>query len=173
MIVCQYEQIGSFFVLNMILVVISVQFGETKNREMKAMSLEQAKEAAHSKKNHQVQSQIGCWEGILQALGQLIFESAIKLFPSLKSKPKEGDEEEDDLQVMAATSVRHTTVLKLLCCCCFKGLSKTQLFKFVFNVRDKFREFAESKYFQQSILAAILFNSVFMGIEHHDQVNKY
>ena len=139
---------------------------------MKAMSLEHAKEAAHSKKKHQVQSQIGCWEGILQALGQLIFESAVKLFPSLKPKTKEDEEEEDDLQAQTAASVRHTTVLKLLCCCCFKCLSKTQLFKLVFDVRDKFRQFAESKYFQQSILAAILFNSVFMGIEHHDQVKN-
>ena len=48
-------QIGSFFLLNIILVIISVQFGKTKKRELELVRLRQELEAAGVQNEQAVQ----------------------------------------------------------------------------------------------------------------------
>lgn len=73
---CYLFQIGSFLLLNMWLVIISVQFGETKSRESKLMSEE--RRLAHisnsSISTKSSMDSVGAWESLLEGVGSLILK---------------------------------------------------------------------------------------------------
>jgi hypothetical protein len=56
------------------------------------------------------------------------------------------------------------------CFCCAKQLSDSRFCKCVKYCKDKLKRFVDSKFYQRTILFAILINTLSMGIEHHKQV---
>jgi hypothetical protein len=66
-------------------------------------------------------------------------------------------------------SSRHTTSLQACFLCCYGSFTKTALYRGYFWLRDKVMFAVESPWFQNAILGAILVNSIFMGIEYHEQ----
>lgn len=56
------------------------------------------------------------------------------------------------------------------CFCCAKRLASTRLCRFLTSFQRRLRDFVDGKFFQRTILFAILINTLSMGIEHHQQV---
>lgn len=56
------------------------------------------------------------------------------------------------------------------CFCCAKQLASTHLCRFLTSFQRRLRDFVDGKFFQRTILFAILINTLSMGIEHHQQV---
>lgn len=162
--------IGSFFLLNMVLVVISVQFSETKAREEKLIAKEKREEwlaLSHSTNSTFVDMvEKNWWEELLLLLARMV----VKPFEMLCGAQYNINNQQRHRQpLINPESCRHTTTLQILFCC-YQSFSETFLFKKLFNLRDKVRVIVDSQWFQHSILAAILVNSIFMGIEYHEQV---
>ncbi len=144
----------------MVLVVISIQFGETKKRETKLMEIENHKEQEQNPESeHKEQS--GCWEGILLSMIQIVKGLLKKCCPSLRTIDKSNK------------SKSEMTCLKIVCFCCFDKISDTKCYKLMLKLRLMVKYLVDHEYFGRIILGAILLNSIFMGIEHHNQVKPY
>ena len=162
--------IGSFFLLNMVLVVISVQFSETKSREEKLMAKEKREERmANSNSSSSItsaesQNEKGALEELLFYLVRLIKNPIENIFRIKIGHPKRKQGDPD--------SSRYTTTLQILICC-FRPLSNTKIFKLSFDLRDFVKKVVDSSYFQNFIFGTILVNSIFMGVEYHNQVYQF
>lgn len=163
----------------MVLVIISVQFGETRKRETELMLQERRQFASTSTiKTVTSADRVGQWESLLQLIGSLISKLLTKIKAvccktdqsqqNTKKGRKKGSSKHRHSPGKAKTA-RDTTTLKLLCCCCFKQISQTRLFIFIFDSRDRLHKFVIGNIFPQIIFLAILVNSFLMAIEHHEQ----
>lgn len=146
----------------MVLVVISVQFSETKEREIQLMIDEKNKLRRGSQTSSiTLNEKTNSWESILLIIGELVQKVYYKIFK--KNVKRKRSHKRDK-------TARDTTSLRILCLCCFKSISKRTCFKKFFDLRDKISFFCMSECFQNMILVSIVINSIFMGIEHYDQV---
>ena len=155
---------GSYFYLNLFLVVIAMKFEGTKANLKKEFLRKQKTLEQQCASNNQLIDmtavKTSAWEKILQTCGKLIFKILYKIY-----KPAKSDN-------FAKNPNTFNTSLKMCCFCCFERISSYQVFKSVFDFRENIKEFIESKYFQLALLCAILLNTLSMAIEHHNQVIK-
>ncbi len=148
----------------MVLVVISVQFGETKNREVALMDQERQ---LHTKSTDSFQSILSTnvWEEILLFIGHGFKMAVEKVFgiivPGRNRRQKRTFWEDE--------SARDTTMLHVLCCCCYSSISESAAFNCFFRLREKAKMIIITQSFQNFILGAIVVNSFFMAIEYHNQ----
>ena len=139
-----FSKLGSFFLLNLFVVVISVQFGETKQRETDRIKLERRLLT----RNHSTcasfssESSNSCWKETLKYVVSRLEKTVVKL---------------GGIFFVNTKSSRPTN-----CCRCSR----------VSTFRQEVKSFIETKLFENTIFAAIFINSIFMGIEHHEQVNS-
>ena len=97
---------------------------------------------------------MGLWETILNFIGSIL-QKIFKIKPS---------------NALGSDDAIHTTSFKVLCCCFFDNVSSTKAFNLFFQLRRKVRQFVETNLFRNFILVAIFFNSLFLAVEHHNQV---
>jgi len=156
----------------MVLVIFSVQFGETKKREAGLIKQERRMARLASSSitiNSSIKSQtkLNAWNSLLLAIGYLILNMRDVLVKTCTNRPVKRRREQS--YNLTSDSAIKTTFFHVLCCCCFKKLSKLRGFQAYFQLRDKCRSFVEGHYFSRFILGAILINSFFMALEHHGQ----
>lgn len=149
----------------MVLVVISVQFSETKERESRLMANENRVNNPSSPSSVSIVGKKNMWEELLLAIGRA-FKSIVKKIFCIKI----GGNNHKRYRGWEFSSSRETTSLQVLFCCCYNSLNSSKAFKLAFEVRDKVRELVESQKFQNFILGSIVVNSAFMAFEHHNQV---
>ena len=128
----------------MFLVVISVQFHCTKERETSRIKANQKSKSLDEKSS--------CWEQILGAVWH-----SVKKIPTPLNRTKQ-------------TKSKHVTSLQIFCCCCFDRIADTSCFITLFKAREGLKTIIKSSICQNLIFAAILLNTFFMAIEHHGQV---
>ena len=129
----------------MFLVVISVQFHCTKERETSRIKANQ--------KSELIDKNTSCWEQILGAIWH-----SINKIPRPLKKAKQ-------------TKSKQVTSLQIFCCCCFDRLANTNCFIMLFKARGGLNAIIKSSICQNLIFSAILLNTFSMAIEHHGQVS--
>ncbi len=166
----------------MVLVIISVQFGETRKRESELMLKERRQFASTSTfKSESSSNHVGQWEALLQLVANLLCQLYQKCiahccccccYGHCCQHQKPETRNKSRAKKSKPLSARNTTSLKLFCFCCFKRISRSRPFIVVFDFRDRLHKFVVGNIFSQIILLAILVNSFLMAVEHHQQV-KY
>uniref|UniRef100_A0A3Q3WIF8 Ion transport domain-containing protein n=1 Tax=Mola mola TaxID=94237 RepID=A0A3Q3WIF8_MOLML len=189
--------VGSFFMINLCLVVIATQFSETKQREHQLMQEQRAQCSSSST----LASEPGdCYEELFQLVCHILRKARrqiVTLFNTLRGKPRgfrapcSHHIKQDHASAMALTSASTTDS----CPQCATALSVTDGVGPVCSAKDEAEDGAveetdgegkqckalwhdtrmklwgivESKYFNRGIMIAILINTISMGIEHHEQ----
>ncbi|XP_059353762.1 voltage-dependent T-type calcium channel subunit alpha-1I-like [Carassius carassius] len=179
--------VGSFFMINLCLVVIATQFSETKQREHQLMEEQRAARLSSST----LDSLVGpsdCYEEIFQLVCHILRKvrrRTAAFCRMLCYKPPEQMDEKTNIngrekslqqQDGAAPSTsaanqeteeeaaeekdRNKRV---------GGACRRRSRKLLMEMRVKLRGIVESKYFNRGIMVAILINTISMGIEHHEQ----
>ena len=160
------KKLGSFCLLNMFVVVISVQFSVTKETENRVMAQELKKERELKAASDEVivdepvPEKIGALEAVLIAIGELLLGLVEKVYKVKRTNTRH----------VERGDASNTTSLKLLLCCCFGSVARSRPYTTLFKMRRTVRKFVEDTPFQNFIVTAIFVNSVFMAIEHHNQV---
>uniref|UniRef100_A0A8C3R740 Calcium voltage-gated channel subunit alpha1 I n=1 Tax=Cyanoderma ruficeps TaxID=181631 RepID=A0A8C3R740_9PASS len=178
--------VGSFFMINLCLVVIATQFSETKQREHQLMQEQRARYLSSSTVASYMEPG-DCYEEIFQYVCHILRKAkrrTLGLYNSVQSwrhghvqEPRDarpvldrtGSDQEDggasegegegcqeDQGALALEEVEKGGWLKL----CHDMWQE---------VRVKLRVIVDSKYFNRGIMIAILVNTISMGIEHHEQ----
>uniref|UniRef100_A0A8C1V402 Calcium voltage-gated channel subunit alpha1 I n=1 Tax=Cyprinus carpio TaxID=7962 RepID=A0A8C1V402_CYPCA len=177
--------VGSFFMINLCLVVIATQFSETKQREHQLMQEQRATRLSSSTLASLVEPS-DCYEEIFQLVCHVLRKGRRRtaaFFRTLCCKPPEKMHEktninggEKSLQQHAAPDAsaanqetegeapNETERFKRAEGACW-GRSR----ELWMEMRVKLRGIVESKYFNRGIMVAILINTISMGIEHHEQ----
>uniref|UniRef100_A0A8C7IJ41 Voltage-dependent T-type calcium channel subunit alpha n=1 Tax=Oncorhynchus kisutch TaxID=8019 RepID=A0A8C7IJ41_ONCKI len=140
--------VGSFFMLNLCLVVIATQFSETKQRENALMRSEQrARYLSNASTLASYQEPGSCYEEILRYIGHLyrkltrrVARAGVKLPLYLPSRPLRPDPRPQLHDLQGEGPHRHTGV-----------------------------RVVSSRYFNRGIMISILINTLSMGIEFHQQ----
>uniref|UniRef100_A0AAZ3S5E2 Voltage-dependent T-type calcium channel subunit alpha n=1 Tax=Oncorhynchus tshawytscha TaxID=74940 RepID=A0AAZ3S5E2_ONCTS len=178
--------IGSFFMINLCLVVIATQFSETKQREHQLMQ-EQRAQCLSSSTLASLHEPGDCYEELFQLVCHMLRKArrrSVALYNQLRGRPlpppptrgrgrgggrgggsgavEETDREENHLEEKAEEG---------------EGVKKKRKRRSCFGhckdmwdeMRKKLWGIVESKYFNRGIMIAILINTISMGIEHHNQ----
>uniref|UniRef100_A0AAZ3NV25 Voltage-dependent T-type calcium channel subunit alpha n=1 Tax=Oncorhynchus tshawytscha TaxID=74940 RepID=A0AAZ3NV25_ONCTS len=140
--------VGSFFMLNLCLVVIATQFSETKQRENALMRSEQrARYLSNASTLASYQEPGSCYEEILRYIGHLyrkltrrVARAGVKLPLYLPPRPLRPDPRPQLHDLQGEGPHRHTGV-----------------------------RVVSSRYFNRGIMISILINTLSMGIEFHQQ----
>uniref|UniRef100_A0A8L0DRS1 Ion transport domain-containing protein n=1 Tax=Oncorhynchus mykiss TaxID=8022 RepID=A0A8L0DRS1_ONCMY len=178
--------IGSFFMINLCLVVIATQFSETKQREHQLMQ-EQRAQCLSSSTLASLHEPGDCYEELFQLVCHMLRKArrrSVALYNQLRGRPlpppptrgrgrgggrgggegggsaNGGEREENHLEEKAEEG---------------EGVKKKRRSCFGHckdmwdEMRKKLWGIVESKYFNRGIMIAILINTISMGIEHHNQ----
>uniref|UniRef100_A0A8B9G829 Voltage-dependent T-type calcium channel subunit alpha n=1 Tax=Amazona collaria TaxID=241587 RepID=A0A8B9G829_9PSIT len=173
--------VGSFFMINLCLVVIATQFSETKQREHQLMQEQRARYLSSSTVASYMEPG-DCYEEIFQYICHIMRKAkrrTLGLYNSIQSR-RQGHVQQSNAKIgMNRKSQRH-----------YKGSREDQgtsalekeeeeeveeggrlkLCSDMWReVRIKLRVIVDSKYFNRGIMIAILVNTISMGIEHHEQ----
>uniref|UniRef100_A0A8C1Z1B7 Calcium voltage-gated channel subunit alpha1 I n=1 Tax=Cyprinus carpio TaxID=7962 RepID=A0A8C1Z1B7_CYPCA len=172
--------VGSFFMINLCLVVIATQFSETKQREHQLMQEQRATRLSSSTLASLVEPS-DCYEEIFQLVCHVLRKGRRRtaaFFRTLCCKPPEKIAElfshctTDGAAPDASAANQETEG---------EAPNETERFKRAegacwgrsrelwMEMRVKLRGIVESKYFNRGIMVAILINTISMGIEHHEQ----
>ncbi|XP_049576538.1 voltage-dependent T-type calcium channel subunit alpha-1I [Syngnathus scovelli] len=182
--------VGSFFMINLCLVVIATQFSETKQREHQLMQEQRARCSSSST----LASEPGdCYEELFQLLCHVLRKArrhAVALFNALRGKPRgfrargrrpaqangRGARQRRDLLPHGPAAGRDKTnhaprgePPSLPDEAGGQADSCERCGRLWYATRRKLWAIVESKYFNRGIMIAILINTISMGIEHHQQ----
>uniref|UniRef100_A0A8C1V0U2 Calcium voltage-gated channel subunit alpha1 Ib n=1 Tax=Cyprinus carpio TaxID=7962 RepID=A0A8C1V0U2_CYPCA len=177
--------VGSFFMINLCLVVIATQFSETKQREHQLMQEQRAARLSSST----LASLVGpsdCYEEIFQLVCHVLRKGrrhTAAFFRTLCCKPPEQAQEksninggEKSLQQHAAPDAsaasqetEEEAAEEKDRCKKVEVACRRRSRELWMEMRVKLRGIVESKYFNRGIMVAILINTISMGIEHHEQ----
>uniref|UniRef100_A0A8C1NQS6 Calcium voltage-gated channel subunit alpha1 I n=1 Tax=Cyprinus carpio TaxID=7962 RepID=A0A8C1NQS6_CYPCA len=176
--------VGSFFMINLCLVVIATQFSETKQREHQLMQEQRAARLSSST----LASLVGpsdCYEEIFQLVCHVLRKGrrhTAAFFRTLCCKPPEqaqektninggekslqqhGEGERGDWMETEEEAAEEKDRCKKVEVACRRRSRELWM-----EMRVKLRGIVESKYFNRGIMVAILINTISMGIEHHEQ----
>uniref|UniRef100_A0A3B4UEC8 Voltage-dependent T-type calcium channel subunit alpha n=1 Tax=Seriola dumerili TaxID=41447 RepID=A0A3B4UEC8_SERDU len=188
--------VGSFFMINLCLVVIATQFSETKQREHQLMQEQRAQCSSSST----LASEPGdCYEELFQLVCHVLRKArrqTVALFNTLRGKPRavlrhvvfcymvlytdhftisaSGEAEEGAVEEADREGAQSGGKEKGK-----KGQDgaenhggcspRKQCTNLWYETRRKLWGIVESKYFNRGIMIAILINTISMGIEHHEQ----
>uniref|UniRef100_A0A8C1NSZ6 Calcium voltage-gated channel subunit alpha1 I n=1 Tax=Cyprinus carpio TaxID=7962 RepID=A0A8C1NSZ6_CYPCA len=170
--------VGSFFMINLCLVVIATQFSETKQREHQLMQEQRAARLSSST----LASLVGpsdCYEEIFQLVCHVLRKGrrhTAAFFRTLCCKPPDAelfshcttDGAAPDASAASQETEEEAAEEKDRCkkveVACRRRSRELWM-----EMRVKLRGIVESKYFNRGIMVAILINTISMGIEHHEQ----
>ncbi|MEQ2175233.1 hypothetical protein GOODEAATRI_016012, partial [Goodea atripinnis] len=187
--------VGSFFMINLCLVVIATQFSETKQREHQLMQEQRARCSSSST----LASEPGdCYEELFQLVCHCLRKArrqTVAFFNTLRGKPRgfrgcakeltdgvgpvcvAGDEAEEEAMENTNNEDKQKEGSKVKDKKKTKGAEdhigcspKKRCKELWQETRKKLWSIVESKYFNRGIMIAILINTISMGIEHHEQV---
>uniref|UniRef100_A0A8C2TQA0 Calcium voltage-gated channel subunit alpha1 I n=1 Tax=Coturnix japonica TaxID=93934 RepID=A0A8C2TQA0_COTJA len=175
--------VGSFFMINLCLVVIATQFSETKQRENQLMQEQRARYLSSSTVASYMEPG-DCYEEIFQYVCHIMRKAkrrTLGLYNSIQSRRQGHIEPSEAKQGISRQKQRHYTEGEG----CRGDQSASALEKeeeeveeggrmklcsdMWREVRVKLRGIVDSKYFNRGIMIAILVNTISMGIEHHEQ----
>uniref|UniRef100_A0A8C2ILM1 Calcium voltage-gated channel subunit alpha1 Ib n=1 Tax=Cyprinus carpio TaxID=7962 RepID=A0A8C2ILM1_CYPCA len=179
--------VGSFFMINLCLVVIATQFSETKQREHQLMQEQRAARLSSST----LASLVGpsdCYEEIFQLVCHVLRKGrrhTAAFFRTLCCKPPEQAQEKTNINGGEKSLQQHDGAAPDASAANQEtegeAPNETERFKRAegacwgrsqelwMEMRVKLRGIVESKYFNRGIMVAILINTISMGIEHHEQ----
>uniref|UniRef100_A0A673FLB8 Voltage-dependent T-type calcium channel subunit alpha n=1 Tax=Sinocyclocheilus rhinocerous TaxID=307959 RepID=A0A673FLB8_9TELE len=183
--------VGSFFMINLCLVVIATQFSETKQREHQLMQEQRAACLSSSTLALLVEPS-DCYEEIFQLVCHVLRKARRRtaaFFRMLCRKPPEqmhmktninGGENAElfshcttDGATPSASAANQETEEEAAeekdRCKRAEGACRRRSRELWMEMRVKLRGIVESKYFNRGIMVAILINTISMGIEHHQQ----
>uniref|UniRef100_A0A8C2IHR6 Calcium voltage-gated channel subunit alpha1 Ib n=1 Tax=Cyprinus carpio TaxID=7962 RepID=A0A8C2IHR6_CYPCA len=170
--------VGSFFMINLCLVVIATQFSETKQREHQLMQEQRAARLSSST----LASLVGpsdCYEEIFQLVCHVLRKGrrhTAAFFRTLCCKPPDAElfshcttdgaapDASAANQETEGEAPNETERFKRAEGACWGRSQELWM-----EMRVKLRGIVESKYFNRGIMVAILINTISMGIEHHEQ----
>uniref|UniRef100_A0A8C1Z152 Calcium voltage-gated channel subunit alpha1 I n=1 Tax=Cyprinus carpio TaxID=7962 RepID=A0A8C1Z152_CYPCA len=156
--------VGSFFMINLCLVVIATQFSETKQREHQLMQEQRATRLSSSTLASLVEPS-DCYEEIFQLVCHVLRKGRRRtaLFSHCTTDGAAPDASAAN-QETEGEAPNETERFKRAEGACW-GRSR----ELWMEMRVKLRGIVESKYFNRGIMVAILINTISMGIEHHEQ----
>uniref|UniRef100_A0A8C2YCE9 Calcium voltage-gated channel subunit alpha1 I n=1 Tax=Coturnix japonica TaxID=93934 RepID=A0A8C2YCE9_COTJA len=182
--------VGSFFMINLCLVVIATQFSETKQRENQLMQEQRARYLSSSTVASYMEPG-DCYEEIFQYVCHIMRKAkrrTLGLYNSIQSRRQghiEPSEAKDDQSEMHQMRLGKGSRSGRAGEGCRGDQSASALEKeeeeveeggrmklcsdMWREVRVKLRGIVDSKYFNRGIMIAILVNTISMGIEHHEQ----
>uniref|UniRef100_A0A674CIT5 Calcium voltage-gated channel subunit alpha1 Ia n=1 Tax=Salmo trutta TaxID=8032 RepID=A0A674CIT5_SALTR len=165
--------IGSFFMINLCLVVIATQFSETKQREHQLMQ-EQRAQCLSSSTLASLHEPGDCYEELFQLVCHMLRKArrrSVALYNQLRGRPlpppptrgrgRGGGRGGGEGGGSANGGERHHLRKRRSCFGHCKDMWD--------EMRKKLWGIVESKYFNRGIMIAILINTISMGIEHHNQ----
>lgn len=189
--------IGSFFMINLCLVVIATQFSATKKREMERMRQERMKFSSSSTLTAGSES-ANCYTVIVKLIARGLRRAKLALLRHLKRRKctrlrrqaKEAREaatarrelerqqqqqitgaisvnREDEDNSNAEKDITEDNVDISFCPACVRRNECIQ--RNWRQCNDSIRRLVDHNYFQRLILLAILINAISMGIEYHNQ----
>uniref|UniRef100_A0A8C7KZU3 Ion transport domain-containing protein n=1 Tax=Oncorhynchus kisutch TaxID=8019 RepID=A0A8C7KZU3_ONCKI len=161
--------IGSFFMINLCLVVIATQFSETKQREHQLMQ-EQRAQCLSSSTLASLHEPGDCYEELFQLVCHMLRKArrrSVALYNQLRGRPLPPPPTRGRGRGggrgggSANGGERHHLRKRRSCFGHCKDMWD--------EMRKKLWGIVESKYFNRGIMIAILINTISMGIEHHNQ----
>nr|XP_055069567.1 voltage-dependent T-type calcium channel subunit alpha-1I-like isoform X2 [Misgurnus anguillicaudatus] len=169
--------IGSFFMINLCLVVIATQFSETKQREHQLMQEQRAACLSSST----LAEPGDCYEEIFQLVCHVLRKTqrrVVTFFTAPCHKPQERMPSHEKQKVNggemsllqhdgarpATSAANQQTEEKRV-----EEADQGRGHQLWMDIRVKLCTIVESKYFNRGIMIAILINTISMGIEHHEQ----
>ncbi|KAK2888750.1 hypothetical protein Q8A67_014125 [Cirrhinus molitorella] len=180
--------VGSFFMINLCLVVIATQFSETKQREHQLMQ-EQRAACLSSSTLASLAEPGDCYEELFQLVCHVLRKARRRtaaFFRTLCRKPPEQIHEKKNINggekslqqhdvTTPATSVANQEAEEDTAeetesrCQRAERACRRRSRELWMEIRVKLWGIVESKYFNRGIMVAILINTISMGIEHHEQ----
>uniref|UniRef100_UPI0031384A3C Voltage-dependent T-type calcium channel subunit alpha-1H n=1 Tax=Homo sapiens TaxID=9606 RepID=UPI0031384A3C len=133
--------VGSFFMINLCLVVIATQFSETKQRESQLMREQRARHLSNDSTLASFSEPGSCYEELLKYVGHI--------FRKVKRR---------SLRLYARWQSRWR-----------KKVDPGWMGRLWVTFSGKLRRIVDSKYFSRGIMMAILVNTLSMGVEYHEQ----
>ncbi|KAA0713464.1 Voltage-dependent T-type calcium channel subunit alpha-1I [Triplophysa tibetana] len=173
-------QIGSFFMINLCLVVIATQFSETKQREHQLM--QEQRDACLSSST--LTEPGDCYEEIFQLVRHVLrrtrrsiatFCAALCHTPPQRTSAHRkhitnGGQILHNDRVTPAASASNQQPEEGGADESVEGACQGRGLELWMEMRVKLWAIVESKYFSRGIMIAILINTISMGIEHHQQI---
>ncbi|XP_073707811.1 voltage-dependent T-type calcium channel subunit alpha-1I [Garra rufa] len=179
--------VGSFFMINLCLVVIATQFSETKQREHQLMQ-EQRAACLSSSTLASLAEPGDCYEEIFQLVCHVLRKARRRttaFFRTLCRKPPEQIHEKTNINGGEKSLPQHDGATPAASaanqeteedadeetdrCQRAEGACRKRSRELWMEIRVKLWGIVESKYFNRGIMVAILINTISMGIEHHEQ----
>uniref|UniRef100_A0A8C3R6D6 Calcium voltage-gated channel subunit alpha1 I n=1 Tax=Cyanoderma ruficeps TaxID=181631 RepID=A0A8C3R6D6_9PASS len=183
--------VGSFFMINLCLVVIATQFSETKQREHQLMQEQRARYLSSSTVASYMEPG-DCYEEIFQYVCHILRKAkrrTLGLYNSVQSwrhghvqEPRDArpgvnrkilDRTGSDQEDGGASEGEGEGCQEDQGALALEEVEKGGWLKLCHDmwqeVRVKLRVIVDSKYFNRGIMIAILVNTISMGIEHHEQ----
>uniref|UniRef100_A0A8C3M617 Calcium voltage-gated channel subunit alpha1 H n=1 Tax=Chrysolophus pictus TaxID=9089 RepID=A0A8C3M617_CHRPC len=185
--------VGSFFMINLCLVVIATQFSETKQRENQLMQEQRARYLSNDSTIASFSEPGSCYEELLKYICHIfrkVKRRTIRLYNNWQSKrrKKVNPNNTTNGQSRRSKSERcvgqsfpssraqngHRTARRGPSAL-GRGCSRSHFCPCVGVQRafgSKLKRIVESKYFNRGIMIAILINTLSMGIEYHEQPDE-
>uniref|UniRef100_A0A7N8XAE6 Voltage-dependent T-type calcium channel subunit alpha-1H n=1 Tax=Mastacembelus armatus TaxID=205130 RepID=A0A7N8XAE6_9TELE len=167
--------VGSFFMINLCLVVIATQFSETKQRENALMREQRARYMSNDSTLASYSEPGSCYEEMLRYISHLyrkLTRRLQRIYSGWHSKRRKkvnpngsgggsngGGNGHGHGSSRGCGDLRRRGVMEY----------KNGTVRAWTDFRDKLRRIVESKYFNRGIMIAILVNTLSMGIEYHEQ----
>ncbi|XDV36595.1 hypothetical protein PO909_006341, partial [Leuciscus waleckii] len=175
--------VGSFFMINLCLVVIATQFSETKQREHQLM--QEQRDACLSSSTLASRAEPGdCYEEIFQLVCHVLRKTRRRLAAFLRALCRKHtlqqthekthanggrNSRQHDGATPPAPAANQETEEEAAE---EKGGCQRRSQELWAETRVKLWGIVESKYFNRGIMVAILINTISMGIEHHEQPDE-
>uniref|UniRef100_A0A8C6UNT3 Calcium channel, voltage-dependent, T type, alpha 1H subunit a n=1 Tax=Neogobius melanostomus TaxID=47308 RepID=A0A8C6UNT3_9GOBI len=168
--------VGSFFMINLCLVVIATQFSETKQRENALMREQRARYMSNDSTLASYSEPGSCYEEMLRYISHLyrkLTRRLQRIYSGCRGTPtsrapstprpstsstRSWDSTGGDLRGVRGRKRRRGVVDY-----------KNGVLQAWRDFREKLKRIVESKYFNRGIMIAILVNTLSMGIEYHQQ----
>ncbi|KAI7807250.1 putative voltage-dependent T-type calcium channel subunit alpha-1I-like [Triplophysa rosa] len=171
--------IGSFFMINLCLVVIATQFSETKQREHQLMQEQRAACLSSST----LAEPGDCYEEIFQLVHHVLRKSRRRIATfctALCHTPPQRTSAHRKHHINGGQILQHDRVTPAASAAnqqpeeggadeSVEGACQGRGLELWMEMRVKLWAIVESKYFNRGIMIAILINTISMGIEHHQQ----
>ncbi|CAH2312283.1 voltage-dependent T-type calcium channel subunit alpha-1I [Pelobates cultripes] len=173
--------VGSFFMINLCLVVIATQFSETKQREHQLMQEQRALYLSSSTVASYAEPG-DCYEEIFQYVCHILRKAkrrTVGFYTSLQSRRQSRHELNNAKLGINGKEPHHLWICQKHAQGQVKMGHKSRPEEedgeegfcegLCVEIRAKLRGIVDSKYFNRGIMIAILVNTISMGIEHHEQ----
>uniref|UniRef100_A0A8D2MDG7 Voltage-dependent T-type calcium channel subunit alpha-1H n=1 Tax=Zonotrichia albicollis TaxID=44394 RepID=A0A8D2MDG7_ZONAL len=177
--------VGSFFMINLCLVVIATQFSETKQRENQLMQEQRARYLSNDSTIASFSEPGSCYEELLKYICHIfrkVKRRTIRLYNNWQSKRRKkvnpnssgGGQSHASVPSSLHRCSHPSTAREVLSPLTYKSPTgaRNKVVKLWKAFGTKLKRIVESKYFNRGIMIAILINTLSMGIEYHEQPDE-